>query len=149
MSNEQQGKPVSVERRRHSRRLVHLPVTVHVLVEEETFSPFTFQGVCENISVSGALMAVRDLSKATYVKLIQRPRYIRLACRLPGHDQPVQLFGKLIWFDFQEQPGQSICKLATAFEPIKEEVRETLERYIESLPVAPAKYDSPPNEGRT
>lgn len=146
MSSAQETKPVSVERRQQPRRLVHLPAKVRVLVEEETFSPFAFEGMCENISSSGALVTVRDLAKAAYLKMIQRPRYIRFTCSLPGHDQPIQLFGKLVWYDFQEKAGESTCRLAMAFEPMKEEVREALERHIESLPLAPAEGDRPPEE---
>jgi hypothetical protein len=114
------------------RRNIGLSVSVHVLVEEETFSPFQFEGECQEISRSGALIAIRDLTKEAYVKMIQHPRYVRAVCQLPETEQPVTLFGKLVGFDFKEEGGSSICRLAMAFEPMKEEVVTALDRFLVS-----------------
>jgi hypothetical protein len=149
MSETQQGEGVSRERRAQPRHVANLPVTVQVLVEEQTFSPFVFDGVCDNISRSGALVAVRDLSKNTYTTLIQRRRFIRVSGHLPGRETPITLFGKLIWFDFQDVPGSSMCKLAMSFEPMKDDVAEALDEYLQSIPrissVLPATSEDSPD----
>jgi ribosomal protein L36 len=122
------------ERRKHPRHIADTPVTVRVLVEEETFSPFVFEGLCENASRSGALVTVSDMTPDVYRKLIRRPRYVRIICQKAGHEQTLTLFGKLIWYDFRDDQETTICKLAMAFEPMQDELAEAFERYLGSLP---------------
>ncbi len=119
------------ERRRYPRVSIRIPVRVFVLVEEITFSPFQYDGYFINLSRSGALAVIRDVPREDYARMIQKRRYVRVSCRFPGSDQPVMLFGKLIWYDFQEEPTGSVFRLALTFEPMKDEVYEALDRYLE------------------
>jgi len=111
---------------------VELPMTVHILVEEETFSPFVFDGTCQDINRTGALILVRDLTKESYAKMIHKPRYVRATCQLPGAEQPIMFFGKLVGYDYKSDATSSICKLAVAFEPMKNEDAVVLDRYLAS-----------------
>ena len=128
-----QATPPPAERRRFSRRPVDLPAVVNILVEEMTFSPFHFECVCQNISRSGALVIVRDLRKDQFVQMIRRPRYVRIGVQPPDSETLITLFGKLIWFDFKETPDGTVCKLASSFEPMKDETIEALDRCLEWL----------------
>jgi len=138
MSAENEAQPSLSERRKHPRRAACTPATVRVLVEEETFSPLVFDGVCENASRSGALLTVPGMSGAVYGKLIHRPRYVRVSLGQSEHRQPLTVFGKLIWYDYQNDPERPVCKLAIAFEPMKEETAQALEQYLKSLTGDPA-----------
>ncbi len=119
------------ERRGHPRVSIRIPVCVFVLVEEVTFSPFQYEGYFINLSRSGALAVIRDVSREDYTRMIQKRRFVRVSCRFPGSDQPVMLFGKLIWYDFQEEPSGSVFRLALTFEPMKDDAYEALDRYLE------------------
>jgi len=121
------------ERRRHARRSIALAVRVFVLMEELTFSPLQFEGTVLNLSRGGALASVRGLPREHYQKLIHRPRFVRLSCPFPGTEKPVLLFGKLVWYDFQEDSDGSLCRLALTFEPMSKEILAALDRYLESL----------------
>lgn len=121
-----------VERRKHPRFTVQVPATVRVIVEEQTFSPYQFDGTCQNLSRSGALLIIADMPRATYLTLIQRPRYVRFTCRLPGQEENITLFGKLVWYDWQGGTPKPTCKLAIAFEPMKEETVGRLDRFLAS-----------------
>ncbi|MCX8036467.1 MAG: PilZ domain-containing protein [Candidatus Sumerlaeia bacterium] len=131
MTEPAQMPTVILERRGHPRVSVRIPVRIFVLVEEITFSPFQYDGYMINISRSGALAIIQDVSREEYARMIQKRRYVRVSCRFPGTDQPVMLFGKLIWYDFQEEPTGSVFRLALTFEPMKDEVYEALDRYLE------------------
>jgi hypothetical protein len=121
------------ERRRHPRHPLGAPVKVRILVEEETFTPLIFEGVCENISRSGALVTVHGMSGKSYRKLIRRPRFVRVMNLPPGEPKSLSLFGKLIWYDYQDDQEKSVCKLAIAFEPMEEPAGSALEQYLETL----------------
>lgn len=125
--------PAANERRRVRRFDVELPVTVRILVEEQTFSPFSFEGVCSNISGSGALAKVRDMTMETYKLLIHRSRYVRLTCNPEGREKPLLLFGKVVWYDYKEAPAPSICQLGINFEQMEDDVVRDLESYLETL----------------
>jgi len=122
-----------IERRRHPRHPLGAPVKVRILVEEETFTPLIFEGVCENISRSGALVTVSAMSGKAYRKLIRRPRFVRVMNLPPDEPKSLSLFGKLIWYDYQDDQDQSVCKLAIAFEPMEEPAALALEEYLETL----------------
>jgi len=115
------------------RASVRIPVKVRVLVEERTFSPFHYDGTCENISASGALVVVRNLFKNDYLTLIQRPRYIRVICPIPGRDIPLTLFGKIVWFDYRGELPDAECKIGVAFEIMKEDATRILQEYLEAV----------------
>jgi len=138
MSGERNARIESSAELKAMRRNVGLAVMVQVLVEEETFSPFAFMGTCQDISRTGALIIVRDLTRESYVKMIQRPRYVRTACQLPGVEQPVTLFGRLVGYDYKAEAASSVCRLAIAFEPMKNEVVAALDRFLASLPAPKA-----------
>jgi hypothetical protein len=122
--------PAGEERRRLPRVQVGSPVTVRILVEEQTFSPFQFEGRCENLSRSGALATVQGLTKDTYRLLIQRPRFVRITTDVPGREQPLVLFGKIVWYNFREDPPTPVCELGVSFESMQEESIAALEQYI-------------------
>jgi len=127
------AEPVIPERRKHPRFQLELPARINVLLEELTFSPLQFEGTFLNISRAGALAVVRGLTKEAYIKMIQRPRYVRAVCQLPESEKPITLFGKLVWYDYQSEAGGSVCRLAITFEQMREEVCAALDRGIELL----------------
>jgi hypothetical protein len=119
--------------RRHPRFEVALRVIVRVLVEEQTFTPFQLPGTCHDISLSGALVEVEGLTRPSYNTLIQRQRYVRLICSIPGHEQPVMLFGRIVWFDYQGESEPMACRMGIAFEAMKEETTSLLTAYLDSI----------------
>jgi c-di-GMP-binding flagellar brake protein YcgR len=122
-------------RNRKSPRIdINLSVIVRVLIEEATFSPYHLRGTCRDISLSGALVEVEDLTHQTYATLIKRQRYIRLICGIPGREQPLMLFGRIVWYDYQaETDNASMCKMGIAFETMKEEILSVLREYIDAV----------------
>jgi hypothetical protein len=119
--------------RKNLRHEVNLPVIVRVLIEEQTFTPYHLRGACRDINMAGALVEVEDLTRETYMLLIKKQRYIRLICGIPGREYPLMLFGRVVWYDYQSDCEDALCRMGIAFEPMKEETDKILREYIDTV----------------
>ncbi len=132
-SNRQDPSGTGFRNRRSGRADMNLPVIVRVLIEEATFTPFHLRGICRDLSVSGALVEVEDLTRQTYSTLIKRQRFIRMICGIPDREPPLMLFGRIVWYDYQGDEEISTCNMGIAFEPMKEEILSVLREYLDTL----------------
>lgn len=140
-TQEQGPKPAGIERRRFPRYHVGIPVKVRVLVEEQTFSPFSFAATCDNLSRSGALVTAREFPRDKFVLLIRHPRYVRITCTVPISEKTLVLFGKVVWYDYKEADPNSPCKLGVNFERMKPDDMVLLQQYIGSIADPSAEVD--------
>ena len=117
------------ERRRSPRYELALPVTVRIILEEETFSPLRLSGVTKDISVGGMLVEIDPMPETHYRALIRRARMVRVGL----HDGGIQtvLLGKVVWYDYQRGADSSRCSVGIAFDNLAEASRRFLQDLIE------------------
>lgn len=115
--------------RRHERIQVSIQAQFGVLVPEATFQPALFNAEVCDLSERGAMISVA-LDHQTYVALLQRTRYCRLA--LPaGEGLPARIIGKAVWIQPVGRGEQKTYRIGLFFDEIEDRTAEQIKAYID------------------
>lgn len=104
--------------RAHDRLQFETPVSVEILIPEDTFRPQTFTGFTLNISLKGMQVALELLGSELYAKMLMRQRMARVTLTHPGTGRAISLMGRIAWIDFRKSSsGQKTgdCCLGLTF----------------------------------
>lgn len=104
--------------RAHDRLQFEAPVSVEILIPEDTFRPQSFKGFTLNISEKGMQVALELLGSELYSKMLMRQRMARVALTHPATGRDMNVLGRIAWIDFRKsQSGQKAgdCCLGLTF----------------------------------
>lgn len=115
--------------RRHERIQVSIQAQFGVLVPEATFQPALFMAEVCDLSERGAMVNV-CLDHQTYVALLQRTRYCRLA--LPaGEGLPDRIIGKAVWIQPVGRGDEKTYRIGLFFDEIDDRTAEQIKAYVD------------------
>lgn len=120
-----------IERRRHRRYDLSVPVLVHIIIAEETFTPRRFPGRCIDISRGGACVKVHGIRKNLYQVLVRVPRMMQLSMSIPEAGGEVTFEGRLIHSEYQTSQGGRECLFGVAFRDLQESQNNALEGLLQ------------------
>ena len=123
MASDQLRKPkkikakVFLNRRSEERFVLSLPVSLDVLIPEQTFTPRRLTGKTNDLSAGGMFLTVDDMPQELYREMIGDPRYVRIAFTDTLNSTEVKVTGKVIGLDTQVRPGEgsASCNLRVSF----------------------------------
>lgn len=129
------GLPCGVpDQRRRSRVDFSVPALIRVMIEEETFRPLRLGGRTRNLSATGMLVQIDAITEADYKTLIRRQRMIRVHTKLPGNDEELVYFGKVVCYDYHRGEGdKSVCLVGIGFEELPEREQHALTVLLDNL----------------
>lgn len=119
--------------RRHPRFDCAIPAHFRIMVEEATFTPARISGSVCNISKGGMLIRTENLTKDLYLMMIRKQRFARVIMDLRGDLGSVTLFGKALWYDYQDRNGAITCYFGIAFEVLAQKESEILDSLLSLL----------------
>ena len=94
---------------------ITLPVEIHVLFPEETFTPVPVVGQTECISLNGLKLILPEVDAQFYRQLVRGVRHTRLKLTNPLNNEPMRLAGRIDWFDFHDnREGRESCYIAVS-----------------------------------
>lgn len=129
-----EGPPTGgVERRRHPRYDLDIPVLVRIVIAEETFTPRRFPGRCVDISPGGARVKIRGIRKGLYKTLIHGHRTMQLHMSIPEAGGEAMFEGNIVHADYHVTRRGGECVLGAAFRDLQESQAEALEALLRSL----------------
>lgn len=89
-------------KRAHDRFTLRLLIAAEILIPEDTFRPHSLSGKTHDISAGGMKIELDALPKELYVKLLARPRHIRVALENKARNEKVKVTGKIAWIDYHK-----------------------------------------------
>lgn len=104
--------------RAHDRLKYEVPVTVEILIPEETFRPHALKGYTLNISVQGMQVALEEMDANLYTQMLARQRMARVSLEHPRQGKVIGVLGKVAWIDYRKgKKGETTgdCSLGIAF----------------------------------
>lgn len=104
--------------RAHDRLKFEVPVTVEILIPEETFRPHGLKGFTLNVSAQGMQVALEKMDASLYSQMLARQRMARVSLTHPRKDKVIGVLGKVAWIDYRKgKNGDSAgdCSLGIAF----------------------------------
>lgn len=104
------------ERRQDKRYESHLKARIRILIPEETFTPFSHEGVILDMSRRGMKVKTWDIDEATYKMLLTSTRQVRITFNPPKSDEAHTLFGRIVWLDFNNLGRMPIMSYGIHFE---------------------------------
>lgn len=105
-------------KRAHTRFELKLDITAEILIPEDTFRPHALSGYTIDVSGGGMKAAITSLPQDLYVKLLARPRFVRIAFADPNTGSRIKITGKIAWMDYHKPRSgdrTGTCHLGLAF----------------------------------
>ena len=92
--------PGTSTRRTEERYELDVPVTLHILIPEDTFEPHRYGGRTMNASLRGMQVRLDRLTRKGYSRFIARTRHVRVSFEDPENEQQFVLTGRIAWLDY-------------------------------------------------
>lgn len=122
-------------RRRHPWHGLQAKVIVDFLIPDETFTPHTFKGVAEDISLMGMRVRATEIPKERYMDFLRERPYARVRIILPHLEQPLFLRGRIVWAKYIRPQGlePAHCQVGLCFNPFTDEARADFEEALRPI----------------
>lgn len=122
-----------MEDRRHFQR-VHWesPMTIKVLLPEETFRPKEMECVSFDICESGIGVRFKKLSPDFYNLLKKTTRYLEGEIMIPGSKEKTSFRGRIAWIDNFSSYANQECKMGIEFTKVQSLMKDAILSYIET-----------------
>ena len=117
------------ERRVGRRIRLELPVTVAIIIPEQTFQARPLRGKSINFGPGGMKLTVEDMTPDLSSLLLGERRFIRIAFTSPSDHQEIKVTGRVLGMDFfgaESSNGRGPCDLRVF---IDEGMSDTTGRY--------------------
>lgn len=114
------------ERRRSPRVPARLEGRIQLLIPEESFTPFAFEGHTRDICLSGLGFATTQVPGDVFLRIIRKIRCVEVWLTLPGQRRESRLFGRAAWVRLDEQTTPPTTLFGVAFENLSEGDTEAL-----------------------
>ena len=104
--------------RAHDRFELQIPVTVEIMIPEDTFRPHGLAGHTVDVSNNGMQVILDALRVDLYSRLLARPRHVRVTFRNPVNGEQVKLTGRIAWIDYRKPRASDAageCNLGIVF----------------------------------
>lgn len=98
------GRP---ERRRDPRFPLELPVSIEILIPEDSFTPHLFSGISVDFGLWGMSFTVSDIVEDLYHKLLTEPRTIRVAFISSLDHKEIKITGKVVGIEFRSNEDRN------------------------------------------
>lgn len=89
--------------RAHDRLNLEIPVSVEILIPEETFRPHQLTGATLNVSLKGMQLMLDLLEASVYSKMLISQRMARVTIANPRSGNELKLTGRIAWIDFRNE----------------------------------------------
>ena len=113
------GPPDPRERRSVPRLKLAMPVSVRVLIPEDTFQQRSMNGSSIDLAPGGMSVTIEEMTQDLYLRLLSDRRYIRIAFESPLDAEEVKITGKVVGIDFRKEKAAAAsgpCELRVLFE---------------------------------
>lgn len=117
------------ERRVNRRIRLELPVSVAIIIPEQTFQARPLKGKSINFGPGGMKLTVEDMTPELSSLLLGERRFIRIAFTSPSDQQEIKVTGRVLGIDFfgaEASGGKGPCDLRVF---IDEGMSDTTGRY--------------------
>lgn len=104
--------------RAHDRYALEIPITVEILIPEDTFRPHGLAGHTLDVSLHGMQLVLEALRVDLYSRLLARPRHVRVTFRSPVDGEQIKLTGRIAWIDYRKPRASDAagqCNLGVIF----------------------------------
>jgi len=123
------------DRRKSERIRVQIRARIRILIPEESFSPFSHEGVIQDISLTGLKLKTWDVDEASYEILQSAEKHVRITFNPPNSRIAHILFGEIVWIDFNNTGRNPHTVYSIKFENLTERDREVIrlcQKYLKS-----------------
>jgi hypothetical protein len=123
--------------RSHDRYELSIPVTIEVLIPEDTFRPHDLLGSTLDVSTNGMQLRIDLLHVDLYSRLLARPRHVRMKFENPVTGEDIKITGRIAWIDYRKRRSGDTagpCNIGVTFSAKDDGVNLTqYSRFIQEI----------------
>lgn len=108
---------VWTERRRGARMPAPpVPLQLEIVMPDQTFRPYTLNGLIQNLSMGGVKVLLQDASQELFTLLVSARRYAKLSCQMAEWSILDHTSCSVVWVDYYAVPDPTECLVGLSFQ---------------------------------